>query len=304
MNRLTDMNENFGAKLREYADKVNETLYSLSYLKALDSIEDRVIEAENYALSAGGKRIRAILCLEFYKLFGGKDDIREIACCLELIHTFSLIHDDMPEMDNDDFRRGKPSTHKAYGDDIALLAGDGLAILPFEIISNHALCEKISFEKAAKLVDLLASSAGNRGMIAGQVLDLNSEMKNVDESYLIKMSQLKTGRLLVASCLFGAVLADATESQIDDVRTYAENVGLAFQMIDDVLDVTGTQDVLGKPIGSDSKRDKNTFVDIYGIDHTLRKANDLTQSAVDAIEKYSGCEFLVELARYLTERNS
>ncbi len=298
------MNSNFAETLKIYADTINETLYSLDKLITFGSIEEKVIEAQNYALSAGGKRIRAILCLEFYKLFGGTDDIREIACCLELMHTFSLIHDDMPEMDNDDFRRGKPSTHKVYGEDVALLAGDGLAILPFEIISDSAIKGKISFNKAVELTQLLSSSAGNRGMIAGQMLDLFSENRVVDKDYLYKMSTLKTGELLKTSCLFGAVLADADESQIADVKTYAENIGLAFQMIDDILDVTGNQEILGKPVGSDIKREKNTFVDIYGIDGTFKKSCELTDQAINAIKKYIGSEFLISLAKYLTERNS
>lgn len=298
------MNELFAQKLRHYADYINESLYSLSALDTSETIQDRIIEAENYALSAGGKRIRAILCLEFYKLFGGQDDMREIACCLELMHTFSLIHDDMPEMDNDDFRRGKPSTHKAYGSDIALLAGDGLAILPFEILSASALNGKLSFETASKLINLLSSSAGNRGMIAGQMLDLDSETKRVGADYLINMSRLKTGKILVASCMFGAILANATDSQLNDVRTYAENVGLAFQMIDDVLDVISTQETLGKPIGSDVKRDKNTFVDLWGIEKTLSTANELTQSSIESIKKYENSEFLIDLAKFLIERNS
>lgn len=298
------MNENFAETLRYYADDINETLYSLDKLKTFGCIEEKVIEAENYALSAGGKRIRAILCLEFYKLFGGEDDIRKIACCLELIHAFSLIHDDMPEMDNDDFRRGKPSTHKVYGEDVALLAGDGLAILPFEIISDSALKGRIEHTAAIKLINILASAAGNRGMIAGQMLDIYSETKDVNSSFLTNMSRLKTGKLLVASCLCGAVLANADKVKLRDAEIYAQNIGLAFQMVDDVLDVTGDEAVLGKPIGSDKERHKKTFVDLWGVEGTLKEAQALTDSAIEAIKDYKGSEFLISLAKYLTERNS
>ncbi len=299
------MTDSFKSVLNALASLINDKLYSIDLLKTTcNSPDEKVIEAENYALSAGGKRIRAILCLEFYKLFGGTDDITELACCLELAHTFSLIHDDMPEMDDDDFRRGKPSTHKAFGEDVALLAGDGLAILPFEIISKHALNRNISFETAIKLMHLLSSSIGNKGMIAGQMLDLYSEGREVDEDFLINMSSLKTGRLLAASCLFGAILANADEKMLCDTLTYAENIGLAFQIVDDVLDVTSTEEVLGKPIGSDKERNKTTFVDIYGIDGAFKKATELTVDAVNALEKYENNEFLITLAKYLAERKA
>lgn len=303
------MNNLFFEELKSLTNSVNKCLLSLDLLKIFGtSPDEKVIEAESYALSAGGKRIRPVLCLAFYKMFSGcndiSDDITELACCLELMHTFSLIHDDMPQMDNDDFRRGKPSTHKAFGEDIALLAGDGLAILPFEIISRSALLGKISFETASKLVNLLASSIGNKGMIAGQMLDIYSEEKCVDEAFLINMSRLKTGRLLKASCLFGAILAGADDDMLSAAAAYAENIGLAFQMVDDVLDVTSDIETLGKPIGSDKERQKQTFVDVYGIDGTLNRAKQLTQIAVNAISKYNNHEFLLDLANYLTERKA
>lgn len=299
------MNNLFFEELKSLANSVNKCLTSLDLLKISGTTPDeKVIEAQNYALSAGGKRIRPVLCLAFYKMFGGIDDITELACCLELMHTFSLIHDDMPEMDNDDFRRGKPSTHKAFGEDIALLAGDGLAILPFEIISRSALSGKISFETASRLVNLLASSIGNKGMIAGQMLDIYSEEKCVYEAFLINMSRLKTGRLLKASCLFGAILAGADDKMLVAAEVYAENIGLAFQMVDDVLDVTSDIETLGKPIGSDKERHKQTFVDVYGIDGTLNRAKQLTQKAVSVISEYNNHEFLTDLANYLTERKA
>ena len=298
------MNNVFFDELHALSDSINACLSSLDLLEYSDTPDDQVIEAEAYALSAGGKRIRPALCLAFYKLFGGTDDVTEIACCLELMHTFSLIHDDMPEMDNDDFRRGKPCVHKAFGVDIALLAGDGLAILPFEVISRSALNGKISYKTASKLIHLISSSAGNKGMIAGQMLDIYSEDKDIDDEFLIRMSLLKTGKLLEASCLFGAVLADADEQMLFDAKTYAQNIGLAFQMIDDVLDVTSDEKTLGKPIGSDKERNKKTFVDVYGIERTFEKSRELTEKAVSCIEKYDGSEFLIELARYLTERKA
>ena len=180
-----------------------------------DLPEDRVLEAENYALSVGGKRIRPVMAVEFYRLFSGCEEIPdyvyEAACVLEMTHTFSLIHDDMPEMDDDELRRGMPATHVKFGTDVGLLAGDGLAIQPYEILSQLAIDGKISADTALRLINVLAQSAGNRGMIAGQMLDLWSENRaeSVDGEFLKKMSDFKTGCLLKASCLFGAIMADA-----------------------------------------------------------------------------------------------
>ena len=290
----------FEEKFEFYFNKVNNALSDCELLKA----SDRVVEAEIYSLNAGGKRIRSILCMAFYELFGGKEDISNIAIALEMIHTFSLIHDDMPEMDNDDLRRGKPSTHKAYGQDIALLSGDGLAILPFELISNMALNNKISFETAVKLANVLSHSSGNSGMILGQLYDIDAEEKDITIEQLYRLSSLKTGELLKASCVFGAILAEATAEMIKDCEEYAYNIGLAFQMVDDVLDVTSDEKTLGKPINSDSKRKKQTFVDFYGIEGTSKLAKELTQKAVFAISEYNNNKFLVDLAIYLTERKN
>ena len=285
---------------------VDKYIHNNEYVFASDDEENCIVDAEFYSLMAGGKRIRPVLCIEFYKLFGGKGDIKgditEIATCLELMHTFSLIHDDMPEMDNDDMRRGKPSVHCAYGTDTALLAGDGLAILPFEIISDKALKGDISADVATRLTNCLSKAAGNLGMIMGQRLDLISEGKKVNLSYLKRMSSLKTGCILSASAQFGAILAGAGEDNIKKAAQYAENIGLAFQIIDDILDITGSEAELGKPIGSDEKRSKDTYATIMGIDSAYKEAKRYTEIAVSAISNIPGSEFLCELAHDLLDR--
>lgn len=273
-----------------------------------DLPEDRVLEAENYALSVGGKRIRPVLAVEFYRLFSGCEEIPdyvyEAACVLEMTHTFSLIHDDMPEMDDDELRRGMPATHVKFGTDVGLLAGDGLAIQPYEILSQLAIDGKISADTALRLINVLAQSAGNRGMIAGQMLDLWSENRaeSVDGEFLKKMSDFKTGCLLKASCLFGAIMADADGEGIERAGMYAENVGLAFQIVDDVLDVTSTPETLGKPVLSDKGRKKPTFADVLGIDGALCEARRLSALAAGELEKYPRSDLLREFALSLAER--
>lgn len=273
-----------------------------------DLPEDSVLEAENYALSVGGKRIRPVLAVEFYRLFSGCEEIPdyvyEAACVLEMTHTFSLIHDDMPEMDDDELRRGMPATHVKFGTDVGLLAGDGLAIQPYEILSQLAIDGKISADTALRLINVLAQSAGNRGMIAGQMLDLWSENRaeSVDGEFLKKMSDFKTGCLLKASCLFGAIMADADGEGIERAGRYAENVGLAFQIVDDVLDVTSTPETLGKPVLSDKGRKKPTFADVLGIDGALCEARRLSALAAGELEKYPRSDLLREFALSLAER--
>ena len=303
------MNKCFADIIVAEAERINCFLEKCPQLALGDDPRwEKVLEAEKYALSAGGKRIRPVFTVEFYKLFSGCDAapnfVYEAACALEMTHTFSLIHDDMPERDDDDMRRGRPATHIAYGNAMGLLAGDGLAILPYEVLSQLAIDGKISFETAVELINILSKNAGNRGMIAGQVLDLWSEERvdGVDDAFLRKMSHLKTGRMLIASCVFGAILAGADDGMIRSAEVYAENVGLAFQIVDDVLDVTSTAEDLGKPIGSDSDRKKITFADTLGIDGALKEAERLSHIAADEISKYPGSELLCEFALELSHR--
>ncbi len=281
---------------------INKALNNCEYLKTENLPEEKAIDAGKYALSAGGKRLRPALCIEFYKLFGGTKDISDLAIALEIMHTFSLIHDDLPEMDNDDFRRGKPSTHIAYGVGTALLSGDGLCILPFEIISDAAKNGKISFEIANTLTNLLSKAAGNRGMILGQMLDTDCEEVMATLEKLIITSIFKTGCLLEVSCKFGAVIAKASNTEVQIAGEYGKNLGLAFQIIDDILDVTSSQEVLGKPIGSDKENGKVTFVDILGLNGAKKLAEDYTNKAINLIKNLPNSSFLCELAQNILER--
>lgn len=293
----------FETILNDDIERINRSIEKSPYLFANDSDAYKVINAEYYALSAGGKRIRPVLCMEFYKLFGGTEDISDIAACLEYIHTFSLIHDDMPEMDNDDLRRGKPSVHIKYGQDVALLAGDGLSILPFEIISDMSIDNRIDSKIAVELIKCISAASGNNGMIMGQMMDLCYNDSDVSIDYLVKMSELKTGRLLMASCAAGAILSGADDIKKKKASDYAYNLGLAFQIVDDVLDVIGDEKKLGKPIGSDKDRRKATFADILGIDGAKRLAKEYTEASISAISGYANSEFLIELAGKLLLRD-
>lgn len=265
---------------------------------------NKVIEAEEYSLNAGGKRIRPLLCLEFYKLFGGERDVSKLAACLELVHTFSLIHDDMPEMDNDELRRGKPTTHIAYGSATALLAGDGLAILPYKVISDSALEGDISFETATKLTNLLACSSGNEGMIAGQMIDIDGETRDLSRDEIVEMYRRKTGALIKCACLFGAVLAGANDEQLKNTETYAENIGVVFQLVDDILNIKSTAEELGKPVGTDKYRNKSTLISHIGEDAVLMMISQSTDKAINAIESYEDAEFLIQFAEEMSKRKN
>lgn len=293
------------------ADAVNARLKDFPELKVSRVTPDeRVLEAESYALTNGGKRIRAALVIEFYRLFSEyasdaiPPSVLDAACAVEMTHAFSLIHDDMPEMDDDDIRRGRPSTHIAYGAATGLLAGDALAILPFEVLSRLWLSGELLPETALELINTLARCCGAKGMIAGQMLDLWSEENpsKIDESFLRRMSDLKTGEMLRAACVMGAILAEAGEKEKKSAEIYAKNVGLAFQITDDVLDVTSTDKALGKPVGSDKQRGKPTFADLLGIDGAMLEARRLSAAAADEVKKYPGGELLRELAIVLCDR--
>ena len=298
VNSLTDFE--FNLILNDNLNLINERLSTYTSHKNLP--QRSVINAMEYSLSAGGKRIRPVLMLEFYKLFGGKSDIVDIACAIEMIHTFSLIHDDLPCMDNDDFRRGKPSCHKQFDEATALLAGDALSVLPFEIIANQAVSGHISTKTAVVLCAELAEAVGVKGMIGGQVLDLLSETCEASLDQLCSISDLKTGAIIKAACRMGAILADADETALKNASEYAENLGLAFQIKDDILDVCGDEKLLGKPVGSDKKRGKTTFVDLLDISECSALIDSLTEKAVKAIKNYSGSGFLIKLAKTLCQR--
>lgn len=256
-------------------------------------------EAMKYSTIDGGKRIRPILLLEFYKLFGGKSaEAVKFATALEIIHSYSLVHDDLPCMDNDDFRRGKPSCHKAYGENIAVLTGDALLTSAFEYASSVT---DISPDRVLKAINILASAAGINGMVGGQVLDILSINLDGAEG-LKKMYALKTGALLKSAAMIGCVLAGG-DAKVEYCQRYADALGLAFQIVDDMLDVIGDESKLGKPVGSDEKNDKLTFVSIYGIEKAKQTVIDLTNEAKICIDEIGGNgEFLKDFADYLASR--
>ena len=259
-----------------------------------------VTDAMAYSALAGGKRIRPFLVLEFCRLFGG--DTRAalpLAVALECVHTYSLIHDDLPCMDNDDLRRGKPTCHKVYGEEFALLAGDALLTYAFEIISAaEVLPESVRLSAVAALSKL----AGVNGMIGGQTIDLQSEGKSIDFEKLLKLHALKTGALIRCAAYLGGIAANARPEQLSAADKYAERLGLAFQIADDILDVTSTVEELGKPIGSDSENNKVTFLTFMSIDEASSFAERVSGEAAEFIRKYENSEILSALAEYTAKR--
>ena len=260
------------------------------------------VNAMRYSLLSGGKRIRPILLLEFYSLFGGRaEGALNFAAAIEMIHTYSLIHDDLPCMDNDDMRRGRPSCHKAFGYDTALLAGDALLTHAFFAAANAA---DIPPERVSRAISVLAQKAGIYGMVGGQVMDLDFEKNGANGEELTAMYIKKTSCLLEAAAMCGAVLAGADEETVKKTEEYAENLGLAFQITDDILDSTADEKTLGKPIGSDKKNGKTTFVTLLGLDGAKQKAALLTKKAEDILNGFSGdTSYLNELTEYLLNRN-
>lgn len=263
-----------------YLDEINSALKE--YLPTADDV---VSQAMRYSVENGGKRIRPALLLEFCRVCGGNyKKAVPFACALEMIHTYSLIHDDLPCMDNDDFRRGKPSCHIAFGEEYALLAGDALLTLAFETAMKSNLSAEITVRAAKEL----AKAAGVMGMVGGQVLDLQNEGKKVGVSDLQKTDELKTGELIRAACVLGCVCAGADDKKIAAAEKYAHDIGIAFQIVDDILDVTSDEETLGKPIGSDEENQKSTYVSLLGIEKSRKTAEELTLNAQKALDAFDG----------------
>lgn len=289
------------ARLKELADMTNAELERLKENAAKNGYcKKSIVEAMWYSLSAGGKRIRPVLMLEFCRVCGG--DVKSVlpsACALEMIHTFSLIHDDLPCMDDDDFRRGKPSCHKAYGEAEALLAGDALLNLAYEIIAKG---EGLSAETKITVISELTQDVGINGMIGGQVVDTSYDGEMTAE-LLLEMYDMKTSALLKAACKIGCIAANADGTRLKAAEIYAEKLGLAFQIIDDILDVSGDEKLLGKPIGSDKESGKTTYVSLFGLEESRRAAEKLTKEALSELDKFDDNEFLKELTMFLLVRN-
>ena len=287
--------------LNEYADIINA--YLEKALPQCDFGEAVVHEAMNYSLSIGGKRIRPVLVLEFCRVCGGNiEDALCLAAALEMVHTYSLIHDDLPCMDNDDMRRGMPSCHIKYGYEYALLAGDGLLTQAFGVIADSEFAKK-NPALAIKAVAALSSLAGANGMIGGQVIDLKNENRKAGLETISKMDELKTGALIKCAALFGCIAAGADEEKIKAATEYATKIGQAFQIVDDILDVTGDEKNLGKPIGSDKESGKSTYYTLLGLEKAQEYADRLTDEATRALEIFGKeSEFLKELAFMLAKR--
>ncbi|MBR5923220.1 MAG: polyprenyl synthetase family protein [Clostridia bacterium] len=268
--------------LEEYRIKIESRLDMINALPGQPY--DPVIDAARYSLLNGGKRIRPIILLEFYRLCGADDDCAyNFACAVEMIHTYSLIHDDLPCMDDDGMRRGKPSCHIRYGEGMALLAGDDLLTEAF------AVCAKtlgLPQERVVKAISYLASAVGSSGMIGGQVIDTSVSVEN--EQMLFRMYSLKTCALIRAAAVCGVILAGGSDEQLKSAENYAENLGLAFQIIDDLLDVDGNSEVIGKPVGSDDKNGKNTAVRLLGESRCRALANQYTKNALLALNSFDG----------------
>ncbi|QWR77899.1 polyprenyl synthetase family protein [Candidatus Magnetomonas plexicatena] len=264
-----------------------------------------LFDAMRYSLFAGGKRIRPILCLTAYETCGGVGtDILPQACALELIHTYSLIHDDLPAMDNDDLRRGKPTNHKVYGDAMAILAGDGLLTESFRMFTTVAGDSGIT-KNILPAIKELASSAGLYGMVAGQALDIISEGKTPDKTTLEFIHKNKTAALLKTSVRLGGILYGAQKPEMSALSDYGEAIGLAFQVVDDILDVTGTTEELGKPQGSDDSKDKMTYPAMYGIERSKEIARELITRGLESAEFFKGkAMWLKEIANYLLKRTN
>ena len=293
------MHVNFKAEWKKRADLVEEGL--LRELKKVPAYDETLEKAMEYSLMAGGKRLRPVLLMAAADAVG-KDGAAFLTtgCAIEMIHTYSLIHDDLPAMDNDDYRRGKPTNHKVFGDGIAVLAGDALLTLAFEVMLRQ---EGAAPETLVTVVSEMSRAAGPYGMVGGQVLDLEGEGRRLDLAALRKIHMGKTGALFCAAIRSGAILAGAKEEELAALTLYAERFGLAFQITDDILDVTGDEAAIGKPVGSDVRNEKATYVTLTSLEEAKKLAEDAVNEAVAALDIFGGrAAFLRDLARFLLGR--
>ena len=259
-----------------------------------------IYPAMEYCLLAGGKRLRPVLTLECCRLCGGDvERALPLGCAVEMVHTYSLIHDDLPSMDNDDLRRGKPTNHKVFGEATAILAGDGLLTAAFGVI---AAAQELTEQQRLEAVWALSQAAGPRGMVGGQILDMDGEDRALSRSEIEELQRLKTGALICCAARMGCIAAGADEQTAKAIEGYAQRLGLAFQVRDDILDVTGSQDDLGKPIGSDTEQGKTTFVTLLGLEECQRWVEQLSDEACRCLDGLKGTEFLRELAKVLILR--
>ena len=286
----------------DYLALVNDNLFR--YLPSKDILQKSVVDAMEYSLDAGGKRIRPVLTLAFCEACGGYvENALPFACAVEMVHTYSLIHDDLPCMDNDFLRRGRPANHIANGEAMALLAGDALLTRAFEVMLCDETTKLVGDEATVQAAGCLARSIGVLGMIGGQVVDLESEGKILTQSALDNMHKLKTGALITAAAKMGCIAAQADKNQVLAAENYANSIGLAFQIMDDILDVTSTSKELGKNVGSDLAAQKSTYVSCLGLEKSKRMVLHLTENAVKSLDVFGARkEFLKTLAVNLSKR--
>lgn len=292
--------------LKNYLKSRRERIdgYLEEYLSPGD-IPEKLLEAMRYSVFAGGKRVRPVLCIAAYEACGGTgDQVLALGAALEMIHTYSLIHDDLPAMDNDDFRRGRPTNHRVFGDAMAILAGDALLTQAFDLLSDPVKLNGVDPERKNRIISEVSRGAGSCGMVGGQVLDIISEGKKIDFDQLKNLHRRKTGALIRASVVSGALLAVGPEDQVAALDLYGSCMGLAFQVVDDILDVTQTAEELGKST-SDVERGKNTYPSIYGLEESKRLADELLQEALDAIRPFGErADALKAIAEYIVTRKN
>ncbi len=304
-NRLTaDEKALFNEWMKQRKEVVEDSLQ-----ECLDQLftEKQVIhEAMTYAIYNGGKRLRPMLVFEGAAIAGAKlQKVVPAACAMEMIHCYSLVHDDLPAMDDDDYRRGQPSCHKAYGEDMAILAGDALLTGAFELLAALPCQNDEDRIRLLQVIGEIASAAGSAGMVSGQVMDLKSEGQNIDHAALRNLHILKTGKLFLVSLRAGAILGGLEPTGLQKLTDYAENFGLAFQITDDILDVVGNEMEVGKPIGSDERNLKTTYTSLFGLDKARVLAEESVQSCIENLKGFGAeADFLRYLAYYLLSRTS
>lgn len=288
---------NLDGQIQQYRDFTEDYLKNI-YKKFRTEPQTQLFDAMEYSLLAGGKRLRPVFAYEFCRMCGGQwQDAAPFAAAIEMIHTYSLIHDDLPCMDNDDFRRGRPTNHKVFGEGMAVLAGDALLTDAFMIASMGKLPQPWTMADA---ISLMAEGAGSLGMVGGQVLDIMSQERELSEQEVLDIQSRKTGRLINIACCLGAMAGGASRNQFEAASQFASGLGLAFQIRDDMLDVIGTREEMGKGVGTDAE--KNTFVRLYGLEKCETLVQQYTDYAISALEAFDDREFMITLAKSLTER--
>jgi len=265
-----------------------------------------VVKAMRYSLFAGGKRLRPVLCTAGAEAVGGDaQSVLPVACALEMIHTYSLIHDDLPVMDNDDLRRGKPTNHKVFGEAMALLAGDGLLTKAFHLMTHPDPENRVKPGASLKVIGLIATAAGYEGMVGGQVVDIQSEGKEVDSSVVEFIHTRKTGALIAASVCSGAILGGAEKDQLKALTSYGEDIGLAFQVADDILNVEGSSQEMGKSVGSDAQQGKITYPAVFGLERSKEIQRALVDRAMESLKSFEDrADPLRHIARYIIKRRT